>query len=187
MKKWTTEEIDYLINLNIDNIDLYKVAEDLQRSVGSVCSKIKHVLGKDLRNSIIGSKRRAVNHFNLICNRIKTIYRLKNKCYKNTKLLINKEDFIVWFMSNDFKGASVDRIDNNGHYSLDNIQLIKLQDNIRKDKIKAKNGFCECFRCRRIKLIEEFVKDRRRFNGHSTICRECDLNRKKNRSSTGEL
>ena len=93
-------------------------------------------------------------------------------------MLINKDVFIEWFMRHDFEGASVDRIDKTKDYSLDNIQLIPLADNIRKDKVKAKDGMCECYMCKQIKPLELFAKSKRRQNGRSTICKECDSKRK---------
>lgn len=79
----------------------------------------------------------------------------------------------------DFEGASVDRINRKGDYEISNMQVISLTDNIRKDKVKEHDGVCECYRCHKIKPINEFVKDKRRINGHSTICIECDRERKR--------
>ena len=93
-------------------------------------------------------------------------------------MLIPKDEFVKWFMENDFEGASVDRIDNKGDYSMDNIQLIPLAENIAKDKQKAVNGFCPCYVCGEIKPLELFAVDKRRQNGHSTICKKCDSKRK---------
>lgn len=98
-------------------------------------------------------------------------------------MLIPKDEFVEWFMANDFEGASVDRIDSNGDYSMENIQLIPLAENIRKDKVKANNGMCECAKCHEIKPIDLFVVDKRRGNGHGTICKKCDSRRK----STGRM
>ena len=178
MRKWTKEEVDFILSLDKNNIDIYNVSKYLNRSVGSVCAKIRKILNKDLRNSIIGSKRRAKNHYNLILNRLKNTHVQKNLCYKNVKMLISENDFVKWFMDNDFVNASVDRINKNKDYTMDNIQMILLEDNIRKDKIKAKNGFCECYVCKKTKPIEQFAVDKRRKNGHSTICKNCDRFRK---------
>ena len=90
-----------------------------------------------------------------------------------------QEDFIKWFMENDFEGASVDRIDKTKDYSLDNIQLLPLEENIRKDKVKAKNGVCQCYVCKEIKPLSLFVTDKRRKNGHATICKGCDNKRRR--------
>lgn len=79
----------------------------------------------------------------------------------------------------DFEGCSVDRMDNNGHYESGNLQVISIADNIRKDKTKAKNGFCVCYTCKETKPLESFCKDKRRLNGYSTQCLECERNRRK--------
>lgn len=76
----------------------------------------------------------------------------KTKSYKNRKLLFNLKEFTdfvlaqesylrifnTWAANNYQKGLapSIDRIDNNGDYSLDNIQIITLADNGRKSDKK---------------------------------------------------
>lgn len=132
----------------------------------------------DNRHRVIGGKHRALSRYYMILNRINHTDTDKNRCYENVKMLISKDDFVKWFMENDFEGASVDRIDHTKDYSLDNIQLIPIDENIRKDKVKAKNGQCECYKCKRIKSLDDFAKDSRRKNGHSTMCKECDSKRK---------
>lgn len=134
---------------------------------------------KDNRYSSIGGRHRAESRYCMLLNRIKNAHRRKNSCYKNVKVLIDKETFVKWFMENDFKGCSVDRIDKTKDYSIDNIQMIPLDENIRKDKVKARNGFCECYRCKQTKPLEFFAKDKRRKNGHSTVCKECDNARRR--------
>lgn len=176
-RRWSDDEEQYILLFKKNEIDIYEIAKKLNRTVDSVVSKIKKLLGCDFRNRIIGSKRRATNHYNLIINRLKDTGRPKNKTYKGIKMLIDKEAFIKWFMENDFIGASVDRIDKNKDYSFDNIQLIPLSENIRKDKLKAKNGMCECFVCHQTKPLEEFVKDSRRITGRTTICLDCERKR----------
>jgi hypothetical protein len=134
---------------------------------------------RDDRHSCIGGKHRAEARYYMILNRIKNSHRKKNSCYKGVRVLIDKETFVRWFMENDFEGGSVDRIDKTKDYSIDNIQMIPLSENIRKDKIRAKNGVCECCRCKETKPLALFAKDRRRQNGRSTICKRCDSARKK--------
>lgn len=125
----------------------------------------------------IGSRRRANNKYNAIITRLSTTNRNKNKKYEGVELSVSRADFIEWYMPLDFDGASVDRIDKNGHYELSNMQVIPLRENIRKDRIKACNGMCECYRCHEVKPISEFSKDKRRASGYSTICRECERER----------
>lgn len=131
----------------------------------------------DNRHKMIGGKHRASSRYYMILNRIKNYDRDKNQCYKNIEMLIDKDTFIEWFMQHDFEGASIDRIDSKKPYSMDNIQLISLDENIRKDKVKARDGFCQCYRCREYKPLESFATDHRRKNGHTTICKACDSKR----------
>ena len=128
----------------------------------------------DKRHTKIGGRHRALSRYYMILNRLKTTERSKNSCYENVKMLISKEDFVEWFMKNDFAGASVDRINKDGNYTLDNIQLIPLAINIAKDKMKAKDGFCVCYACGKEKPLAAFATDNRRSNGHATLCRDCD-------------
>lgn len=125
----------------------------------------------------IGCRRRANNKYNCILARLRTTDRQKNRTYKNIELRVSRSEFIDWYMPLDFEGASVDRINKDGHYELCNLQVIPLSENIRKDKVKAKGGYCECYVCGNNKPIEEFSKDNRRANGHSTICIECERKR----------
>jgi hypothetical protein len=104
----------------------------------------------------------------------------KNRGYVGIQLLVEREEFITWFIERDFKGCSVDRIDPNGHYELSNMQVIPLAANIRKDKAIATNGKCRCYNCKEWKALKDFAVDKRRANGHSTICRACDNTRTKN-------
>ena len=57
--------------------------------------------------------------------------------------------------------------------------IVKEYYGIRKDKVKAKNGMCQCYVCKEIKPLSLFVTDKRRKNGHATICKECDNKRRK--------
>lgn len=132
----------------------------------------------DDRHRIIGGRHRAAGRYAMIVHRLNHTNEKKNSCYEGIKLLIDREVFINWFMENDFEGASVDRIDPTKDYTLDNIQLIPLAENIRKDKVKAKNGVCECYKCKQVKPLEYFSKDSSRQNGHSTLCRSCDSKRR---------
>ena len=86
-------------------------------------------------------------------------------------------------MENDFKGASVDRIDNTKGYTMDNLQLLPIKDNISKDHRKAVNGSCECYVCHEVKPLEEFTRSSRSYNGYKTICRSCERIRRRNKDS----
>ena len=131
----------------------------------------------DKRYAEIGGRHRAESRYYMILYRINHTDEPKNFCYVGIKMLISKEEFIQWFMGHDFEGASVDRIDNTKDYSLDNIQMVPLVENIRKDKLKLKDGKCECCRCKQIKSIDEFVKSSKSSYGHTTVCLECERRR----------
>lgn len=108
----------------------------------------------------------------------------KSKYYINVKIEFTREEFKDWCKSNwekiiNLKRPSIDRIDKNKNYSIDNIQVIELSDNIRKDKLKAKDGKCECYRCKEIKILDEFALDKRRINNRSTLCKLCSRDRRK--------
>ena len=134
----------------------------------------------DTRHRIIGGRKRAQCRYAMILYRLGNTHLPKNTCYVGVELRITQEEFITWFQANDFKGCSVDRIDNTKHYEAGNLQLIPLVENIRKDKLKACNGYCECFSCKTTKEITLFAKDKRRVSGYSTICKQCDNSRIKN-------
>jgi hypothetical protein len=131
----------------------------------------------DVRHKQIGSRKRAQSRYSMIVHRITNTHLKKNRCYIGIELRVNQEDFIEWYRSKDFKGASVDRIDKNGHYELSNMQVIPLVENISKDKVKAKDGMCKCYKCHNIKPLVDFVKESRRINGYSTICKKCECAR----------
>lgn len=136
----------------------------------------------DFRHREIGGHHRALSRYYMIANRLKTTHRRRNSKYAGIELRVSKEDFIKWFMARDYDGCSVDRIDVNGHYELSNMQVIPLALNMSKDRVKARDGCCECYSCKKIKPIENFAVDKRRRTGHSTICKSCDNSRKKNHS-----
>lgn len=133
----------------------------------------------DNRHLIIGGRHRAMSRYCMIKNRVKTASKCKkNKHYAGIQVLVSVDDFIEWFMPLDFAGCSVDRIDKNGNYELENMQVIPLWQNIAKDKLIAKDGKSTCFACDESKDLSDFVKDRRRMTtGRATICIECEKER----------
>ena len=65
----------------------------------------------------------------------------KQKCksYVNIQIEFNRDEFKNWVTQNkeilfSLERPSIDRLDSNRNYSLDNIQLIELRDNIQKKK-----------------------------------------------------
>lgn len=184
--RWTNE-MRSIIRSNYPQKTYKEIAELLNTSTRSVERQLTtmHIIGEKkilkCKNkqspSIIGSRRRASNKYNGILSRIRSTNRSKNKHYANIAIKVSRVDFINWYMPLDFKGASIDRIDKNGDYELNNMQVIPLPDNIRKDKIKTLNGMCECFKCHTTKPIKQFAKDKRRSTGYSTICLDCERER----------
>lgn len=85
---------------------------------------------------------------NRCVKRITRVYKgLKEKCYnvknigykyyggKGIKVLLSRIDFIQWYLdhvTDDMVRPCVDRIDRDGHYSIDNIQIISAKKNSRK-------------------------------------------------------
>lgn len=112
----------------------------------------------------------------------------KNNAYKHIDIKFTRDEFKNWCLDNkdhilQLTRPSIDRIDPKGHYTLDNIQILELSDNIRKERTKAKNGKCICYACKEEKDISLLAVDKRRENGKSTICRLCD--NKRRRENTG--
>lgn len=63
----------------------------------------------------------------------------KNKVYENIKVSMTQPEFKNWCLDNkelilSLNKPSLDRIDSNKDYSLDNIQVISLIENIKKKK-----------------------------------------------------
>lgn len=135
---------------------------------------------KDNRHADIGGRHRALSRYYMILNRLSHTDRPKNTHYAGIKMCMSKEEFVAWFMAHDFKGASVDRIDKTKDYSMDNIQMIPLDENIRKDRVKAHDWVCECYVCKETKPLSQFAVDKRRKNRHATICKQCDNKRRTN-------
>lgn len=133
----------------------------------------------DTRHKAIGSQHRALSRWYMLLHRTNNSHLPRNRKYADVKVLVTKEEFIEWFMPRDFKGASVDRVDNSGHYELSNMAVIPIGTNIRKDRTKAVDGLCECYSCKETKPLEEMTKDSRRKTGRSTLCKKCDNKRPK--------
>jgi hypothetical protein len=137
----------------------------------------------DMRHKEIGGKNRAMSRYYMLLSRVKNTDNSKNANYRGVHVLVGKDEFIEWFMKRDFAGCSVDRINNDGHYELSNMQVIALTQNIAKDKLIASNGTSRCYICMKEKSLDEFVRDKRRLmTGRTTCCKSCDSKRIKNTS-----
>lgn len=141
---------------------------------------------KDTRYREIGGRHRASSRYAMMMYRVSNPTG-KNSCYSDVIVDISEEDFISWFMANDFEGCSVDRIESTKNYEVGNLQLIPTGVNSGKDKIKSFHGLCECYGCKLLKPVADFVKESRRITGHSTICKECDRERYHERKQRKEI
>jgi hypothetical protein len=111
--------------------------------------------------------------------------RSKCKSYVEIDVLFSREEYKNFCILNEnnilkLSRPSLDRKDNNKHYTLENIQFIELKDNIRKEKLtfNEKLHIGTCFKCKETKDVSLFAIDRRRINKHSSMCKKCDNARK---------
>lgn len=187
--KFTEEECQFIKD-NYLTMTYEQIGDMIGVSKSSITGKVIRMglTGKWQINSmdkkgyrIIGSRTRAVCKYHSMLARVRST-REKEKVYRGIKVLVSKEDFIRWYMPRDFVGASVDRIDSKGHYSLDNMQVISMHDNIVKAKkgcAKAHDGVCVCCACGEEKPLDLFGKSKRRPYGHTTLCLECRRKKEK--------
>lgn len=87
-------------------------------------------IGKIIHSKWININTRAINgKYRVNCN--------KNNCYNNVKITFTREEFKNYCLINkdyilSLKNPSVDRIDSNGDYSLNNIRFIELEENVKR-------------------------------------------------------
>jgi hypothetical protein len=118
-------------------------------------------------------------NLNIRCGKYKHLQtREKCKHYDKIKIGFSQPEFKSWCWENkdlieNLNRPSLDRIDSKLNYTLENIQIIELAENIRKDKTVFFDGKGRCYVCKNIKLEEEFDVDKRRFNGRTSRCKEC--------------
>lgn len=105
--------------------------------------------------------------------------------YKTVTNLLDKNEFIDWYVENYFDGCQVDRINDSGHYEMSNVQLLSKEEHNHKRKLErdgyVKDGFKKCNFCIEIKpKTREFFGVHKRnassFNplGLRGICKECE-------------
>lgn len=118
---------------------------------------------------------------NIRCSNGKYFHlRTTDKClrYETVLIKMSREEFKDFCISNkniieSLTRPSLDRIDDKGDYSIGNIQIIELGDNIRKSKMVFKDGVIKCCCCGEIKEFGLFCIDKRLSVGRSTLCKAC--------------
>jgi hypothetical protein len=136
---------------------------------------------------ISNTRRRAVGKYNSLCRRV-----LCDERYikRGTKVKVSRDDFIEWYNAHYIRGGHVDRIDNNGHYSFDNMQMItQLQHNLkrRKDRLSAigmteLQGERYCFDCGTLKHEGDFYPKKSTKKNIVTFhecCKECSKEKRR--------
>lgn len=132
-------------------------------------------MSRDTRYSEIGSRKRAISRYAMIKNRCtKPVGR--SSSYSGIPFDIDKEEFVSWFMKNDFVGSSVDRIIPSLGYVKGNIRLVPMTVNLNLTT-KVVEGELVCFRCGVSTKLELCVKDKRRSCGHTNVCLKCEKSR----------
>lgn len=106
----------------------------------------------------------------------------KHPTYKDVKLLMTREEFMNWILPefeawekhSDLKLASIDRVDNLGHYEVSNLQLLTRRENTLKQRryknVIAPEGKAWCGKCKMYLDVDKFAKDRYNNNGLTNIC-----------------
>jgi len=110
------------------------------------------------------------------------------KClhYTDVKITFTRAQFVDWCnkRKEKIKGLerpSIDRIKKDKDYSLYNMQIIELSENIRKERTVFTKTAGRCYLCKLTKSIEDFCNDRRRSNGKTSVCKLCESVRNRNR------
>ncbi len=123
-------------------------------------------------------------NMNVRCGKY-THLQTKKKCktYAGISIEFTRREYKEWCIEREnkiliLKRPSIDRKDKTKNYSIDNIQIIELSANIRKDKTIFDETHGTCYSCLERKKLHLFAKDNRRQNGRSTICKLCDNRRK---------
>lgn len=132
-------------------------------------------------------RRAALNAYRLLLDRVNNRGgRFPRYQEKGIVCRVSKEDFIAWYEPRYFKGCLVDRIDDDGHYELGNMQLIgredhnykARQDNLAKRGVIEADGTRYCYGCETVKSVKEFGAKPRKVSkinplGLDEHCREC--------------
>lgn len=117
---------------------------------------------------------------NIRCGKYKHL-QTKSKCktYINIQIEFTRQEYKEWCMERQeiilkLDRPSLDRIDKNKNYRLDNIQIIELSENIVKDKTVFTGTEGVCRRCKQRKPISEFIVCKRISIGYASTCKVCE-------------
>lgn len=95
-------------------------------------------------------------NINIRCGKYKHLQNV-NKCksYEDIKIEMTRDEYKNYCIENkdnilSLKRPSIDRIDSSKNYSLDNIQIIELRDNISKKK--TANNYTNSFKLRGVRI-----------------------------------
>jgi len=108
----------------------------------------------------------------------------KNPGYTDVKLLMTEEEWLTWAVpkfegfqaDHPAKSPCVSRLEDMGHYELNNIEIISTDENRRRQKavlLLRPNNTKLCSNCRVPKAGDAFNRNRRRPDGLDHRCREC--------------
>jgi hypothetical protein len=108
----------------------------------------------------------------------------KNTSYEKVNIEFSRIEFKQWCLEREVEiqalvRPSIDRKNKELGYTLENIQVMELAENIRKDKtvFYENSGRCRC--CKEVKQLEDFARSNRTQNGREATCKRCDSLRKR--------
>jgi hypothetical protein len=137
---------------------------------------------------------RSYNAHNAWRNILKRVRENERYLSKGVEVKMTQTSFIEWYKENWFKGCRVDRIDNDGHYEIGNLQLISLTNHnhkAREDKLKSlgvvePDGLRYCYKCGKFKKYDEFYRRAYKVSiknplGLNEACGECCREKRRER------
>ena len=106
---------------------------------------------------------------------------------KKIQIRILKDEFVDWYIKNWFPRCRIDRINNEGHYELSNIQLLTQEEHnikARQDRLAflgviEPEGHRYCYTCHTVKANSEFYQKKRQKSKGNSLglderCKVCD-------------
>lgn len=107
----------------------------------------------------------------------------KNPAYANVELRMTLAEWLEWALpeyrkfQDKFPDAvpNAARIGDSGHYEIDNVRVVSRAENCAETrKLGARpDGLKLCSRCQTPKPVEEFNKNKSRWDGLATDCKSC--------------